>query len=99
MRVIDPAGRGPGPRAGSWARSAPHVPEQWTRRSQFQLESLLMAGAFWAEVAEVSGEDPGYARLGRVQPLPAGDAAALAAGGGSGRRAPPGCGGGPRSGR
>jgi len=78
VRVIDPGGPGAGASGGLVGALAPHVPEQWNPKKQFQLESLLMAGAFWAEVAEVSGEDPGYARLGRVQPLPAGDAAALA---------------------
>ncbi len=66
---------GAGSSGGIVGALAPHVPEQWNPKKAFQLESLLMAGEFWREVADVSGVDPGYARLGRVQPLA--DAAAL----------------------
>lgn len=67
---------GAGSSGGIVGALAPHVPEQWNPKKAFQLESLLMAEEFWREVAEVSGVDPGYARLGRVQPIA--DDAALA---------------------
>jgi glycine oxidase len=60
---------GAGASGGIVGALAPHVPEQWNPKKAFQLESLLMAGRFWAAVAEASGRDPGYGRLGRVQPL------------------------------
>lgn len=69
VQVIDPHGVGAGASGGLLGALAPHVPEQWNAKKQFQLESLLMAEAFWAEVAAAGGGDPGYARLGRLQPL------------------------------
>ena len=62
-------------RPGAWASGgvvgalAPHAPEGWTPAKALQLESLLMAKGFWDAVARTGGVDPGYARLGRVQPL------------------------------
>ncbi len=67
---------GAGSSGGIVGALAPHVPEQWNPKKQFQLESLLMAERFWAEVSAAGGVDPGYLRSGRVQPV--GDAAALA---------------------
>ena len=69
VRVIDPGGPGAGASGGVVGALAPHVPENWNDKKAFQLDSLLMAGAFWAEVQEVSGLDPGYARTGRIQPV------------------------------
>ena len=71
---------GAGSSGGIVGALAPHVPEQWNPKKAFQLESLLMAEEFWRDVAEVSGIDPGYARLGRVQPLADDAAVALARG-------------------
>jgi glycine/D-amino acid oxidase-like deaminating enzyme len=76
VRVVDPEGVGAGASGGIVGALAPHVPEQWNAKKAFQLESLLMAGDWWAEVAEVAGRDPGYGGTGRVQPLA--DAAAVA---------------------
>ena len=75
VQVIDPHGVGAGASGGIVGALAPHVPENWNPKKQFQLESLLMAGAFWAEVEEAGGHSSGYARTGRVQPIA--DAAAL----------------------
>jgi glycine/D-amino acid oxidase-like deaminating enzyme len=69
VRVVDPAGIGAGASGGLVGALAPHVPEQWTPLKAFQLDSLLMAEAWWAEVAAVGGGDPGYARSGRLQPI------------------------------
>ncbi|MEM8823859.1 MAG: FAD-dependent oxidoreductase [Pseudomonadota bacterium] len=74
VRVIDPGGVGAGASGGFVGALAPHVPEQWNAKKAFQLDSLLMAEGWWAEVAEVGGGDPDYARTGRLQPIP--DAAA-----------------------
>ncbi len=76
VRVVDPGGPGAGASGGLVGALAPHAPEGWNEVKAFQLESLLMAGAFWEEVRATGGVDPGYARLGRLQPL--GGAAALA---------------------
>jgi len=76
VRVIDPGGPGAGASGGIVGALAPHVPETWNDKKAFQLDSLLMAEGFWAEVARAGGVEPGYARLGRVQPVM--DAAGLA---------------------
>jgi len=69
VRVVDPHGVAAGASGGVVGALAPHVPENWNEKKAFQFESLVLAEAFWAEVAEVSGQDPGYARTGRIQPL------------------------------
>ena len=69
VRVIDPHGPGAGASGGIVGALAPHVPENWNDKKAFQLDSLLMAEAFWAEVAEAGGGAPGYARTGRIQPV------------------------------
>ena len=69
VRVLDRRGVGAGASGGIVGALAPHVPENWNPKKAFQLDSLLMAEGFWAGVRAVSGVDPGYARLGRLQPL------------------------------
>ncbi|WP_299744574.1 FAD-dependent oxidoreductase [uncultured Tateyamaria sp.] len=76
VQVVDPNGLGAGASGGIVGALAPHVPENWNPKKQFQLESLLMAETFWAEVEAASGQSPGYARTGRCQPIA--DDAALA---------------------
>lgn len=77
VRVIEKTRVGAGASGGLVGALAPHVPEQWNEKKAFQLESLLMAKDWWAEVEAASGLASGYARLGRLQPLP--DARAVAA--------------------
>jgi glycine/D-amino acid oxidase-like deaminating enzyme len=77
VRVIDPAGVGAGASGGVVGALSPHAPEGWDAGKARQLESLLMAGDFWARVLAAGGIDPGYARTGRLMPLP--DARALEA--------------------
>ncbi|OYX45015.1 MAG: oxidoreductase [Rhodobacterales bacterium 32-67-9] len=69
VRLIERDRIGAGSSGGLVGALAPHVPENWNPKKAFQLDSLLMAAGFWAGVAEASGSDPGYARLGRLQPL------------------------------
>ena len=76
VQVIDPHGPGAGASGGLVGALAPHVPENWNAKKAFQLDSLLMAGQFWAGVAQAGGQDPGYGRMGRYQPIA--DDAALA---------------------
>lgn len=78
VRVIDPNGVGAGASGGIVGALAPHVPEQWNAKKQFQLDSLLMAESWWHAVAETAQDDPGYIRSGRVQPLADDAAVALA---------------------
>lgn len=69
VRLIETAHIGAGSSGGLVGALAPHVPENWNDKKQFQLESLLMAQDWWAGVAETGGENPGYLRSGRLQPL------------------------------
>ena len=69
VTVIERAYPGAGASGGLVGALAPHVPEGWNAKKALQLESLLIGADFWAEVARIGGRDPGYARLGRVQPL------------------------------
>lgn len=76
VTVIDPHGPGAGASGGVVGALAPHVPENWNDKKAFQFDSLMMAGPFWTEVETTSGVASGYARTGRLQPVP--DDAALA---------------------
>ena len=76
VQLIDPRGIAAGASGGIVGALAPHVPENWNPKKQFQMESLLMAEPFWAEVEAVGGIPAGYARTGRLQPIS--DEAALA---------------------
>ena len=69
VRVLEAARVGAGSSGGTVGALAPHAPENWNEKKQVQLESLLAAERFWAEVATAGGVDPGYARLGRWQPV------------------------------
>jgi glycine oxidase len=78
VRVIDSAGIGAGASGGVVGAMAPHVPDQWNEKKQFQLDSLLMAEGWWAAVEAVSGVASGYGRTGRLQPLADAEAVAQA---------------------
>ncbi|WP_370206091.1 NAD(P)/FAD-dependent oxidoreductase [Pararhodobacter marinus] len=69
VRVIEARRVGAGSSGGIVGALAPHVPENWNTKKAFQFDSLIMAEAFWRDVAAAGGRDPGYARTGRVQPL------------------------------
>ena len=69
VQVIDPGGPGAGASGGVVGALAPHVPENWNTKKAFQFDSLMMAEAFWTDVQQISGISPGYARLGRLQPV------------------------------
>lgn len=75
VRLVEVAHLGAGASGGIVGALAPHAPEGWDGLKRFQFEALVMAGAWWEGVAGISGRDPGFARLGRLQPLP--DAAAI----------------------
>ena len=70
VRLIERHAIGAGSSGGLVGALAPHVPENWNPKKQFQLESLLMAADWWAEVTATGGTDPGYLRSGRLQPIP-----------------------------
>jgi glycine oxidase len=68
-RVVDPAGPGAGASGGIVGALAPHTPEGWNAKKQFQLDSLLASSAFWAGIESTSGQSSGFGRTGRLQPL------------------------------
>jgi glycine oxidase len=69
VQVIDPFGPASGSSGGIVGALAPHVPEKWNAKKAFQLDSLLKAENFWSEVDAVGGQQSGYARKGRLQPI------------------------------
>lgn len=69
VRVIDPNGVGGGSSGGLVGALAPHTPELWEEKKEFQFQSLIMAESYWAEVETVGGVSPGYSRVGRLQPV------------------------------
>lgn len=69
VRVVESRHIGAGASGGLVGALTPHTPEGWTPVKAFQLQSLLRARAWWAEVELVSGLPSGYARIGRLQPL------------------------------
>ncbi len=70
VAVIEAQRIGAGSSGGHVGALAPHAPENWNHKKAFQLQSLLMAEDFWAGVEAAGGLSPGYARTGRVQPVP-----------------------------
>ena len=70
VQLIERDRIGAGSSGGLVGALAPHVPENWNDKKQFQLESLLMAEVWWADVAAAGGVDAGYLRSGRLQPVP-----------------------------
>ena len=58
VRVIEAQGIGAGSSGGTVGALAPHAPESWNAKKQFQLDSLLAARDFWASVADAGGIDP-----------------------------------------
>lgn len=69
VRLIDPKGSGSGASGGTVGALAPHTPERWEPKKEFQFQSLISAEGFWSEIDERSGCDSGYGRIGRLQPI------------------------------
>ena len=78
VQVIDLNGVGSGSSGGLVGALAPHTPENWNEKKEFQFKSLIFAETFWREVDATSGLRSGYARTGRLQPIVHEDAIALA---------------------
>ncbi|WP_090062920.1 NAD(P)/FAD-dependent oxidoreductase [Celeribacter neptunius] len=69
VRVIDPHGVGHGSSGGVVGALAPHTPERWNPKKEFQFQSLIMARSHWPEVEALGGVSSGYGNLGRVQAI------------------------------
>ena len=74
VRVIERRSVGWGASGGYIGALAPHAPDPWNEKKQFQFDSLIEAEAFWTDVEHCGGENPGYRRNGRLQPLATGSA-------------------------
>ena len=69
VQVIEVKRIGAGSSGGLVGALAPHTPDRWNEKKQFQFESLIMARDWWMDIGQRSGTEPGYARNGRLQPL------------------------------
>ncbi len=69
VTVIDRAGVGAGASGGPVGVLAPHGPDRWSAKKAVQLDALMTLGPALATAAAAGGGDPGYARVGRIQPL------------------------------
>ena len=78
VKVYDAAHTGGGASGGIVGALAPHVPDQWNSKKQFQFEALDTAHTFWRDVDAASGLQSGYGRIGRLQPILSEKALALA---------------------
>ena len=78
VTVLESGKIGYGASGGIVGALAPHVPDQWNEKKQFQFEALRDAGAFWAGVDSLSGKPSGFGRIGRLIPLQSERMASLA---------------------
>lgn len=66
VRVIEKRKIGAGASGGMVGALAPHTPDSWNDKKQFQYQSLIATERFWAEVDAISGLSSGYGRNGRL---------------------------------
>ncbi len=78
VRLIEKREIGAGASGGLLGALAPHTPDNWNDKKQFQFESLAASSAFWAEIDALSGVSSGYDRTGRLVSLPDARAVELA---------------------
>jgi glycine oxidase len=69
VRLIEKRAIGAGASGGVVGALAPHTPDNWNDKKQFQYESLIASKDFWAEVDAQSGIASGYTRIGRLLPI------------------------------
>ncbi len=68
--VVDKRTPASGASGGPVGALAPHVPDNWNEKKEFQFRSLLLAETFWREVDNISGRTSGFRRTGRLQAIP-----------------------------
>jgi len=69
VAVFEAGTVGQGASGGIVGAMAPHAPDGWNDKKQFQFEALDTAADFWAEVDAQSGLPSGYGRIGRLIPI------------------------------
>lgn len=67
VHVYDKGAIGQGASGGLVGALAPHTPDNWNDKKEFQFQSLLKTPSFWRDVDSISGLSSGYARTGRLQ--------------------------------
>ncbi len=60
---------GSGASGGIVGAMAPHAPDGWSAKKQFQFDALVSAESYWSRIDTISGVPCGYGRIGRIQPL------------------------------
>jgi len=70
VRLIEAQEIGAGASGGIVGALAPHTPDNWNDKKQFQYESLTRMQAYWAGVDALSGGNSGYRRTGRLIAIP-----------------------------
>ncbi|MGB0959236.1 MAG: NAD(P)/FAD-dependent oxidoreductase [Halocynthiibacter sp.] len=61
---------GAGSSGGMVGALAPHTPDNWNDKKEFQFQSLIAMEDYWGEVDGLSGISSGYGRTGRIQSIP-----------------------------
>jgi glycine oxidase len=69
VRLIEKRVIGAGASGGVLGALAPHTPDNWNDKKQFQFESLIATPDFWAKVDGISGLGSGFGQIGRLVPL------------------------------
>lgn len=69
VTVLEAGQIGSGASGGIVGAMAPHSPDGWNSKKQFQYEALTTAKQFWAEVDAKSGLSSGFGRIGRWVPI------------------------------
>ena len=69
VRVIEKRCVGSGASGGFLGALAPHTPDNWNEKKQFQFDSLILAESWWLEAAGIGNVSPDYRRNGRIQPI------------------------------
>ena len=65
--LLDRGSVGGGASGGLVGALAPHMPEHWNEKKQYQFEAMAISASFWGEVEALSGLTTGYLRAGRLQ--------------------------------
>lgn len=79
VTVLERFAPGAGASGGVVGALSPFLPAPWNPKKQAQLDALVAGEAYWGRIAEISGHEPGYARVGRLIPLATAEARERAA--------------------
>ncbi|MGB0498248.1 MAG: NAD(P)/FAD-dependent oxidoreductase [Rubricella sp.] len=67
--LLDRSGPGAGASGGVIGALAPHAPDRWNAKKQFQFEALVELPGAIADIEAIARQRAGYGRIGRIQPL------------------------------